>query len=381
VRVHSKASRSDTRAQNRRFVLQRIYASGPTTRAELVRETGLTAATVSELVSQLATDGIVSDVGIAPSSGGKPPVLVDINADSRSIITIDLGGVRWEGSVRNLRHEIIHTIGVEQHDRRGDEAVEAVISLIRELMALSPSRVLGVGVGTPGVVTSDGLVVEASNLGWSNLPLGRILTETIDAPIHVVNDARAAAIAEHLLGHHNTGNLIVVRLGRGVGSGIILNGNIHSGEASAAGEIGHIASIPRDTGLVTLESVASTPAIAQALADGLGRSVDDRPSKFIAAHVADDIELTAEIVRQVGYDMAAILASVVATLDVHKIILSGPIVVFGDDLLKAIQVGLSARLLPSLAQLVSVTYGHVDETSAVESGAATYLMQQEIGVA
>ena len=346
-----------------------------------MRETGLTAATVSELVSQLATDGIVSDVGIAPSSGGKPPVLVDINADSRSIITIDLGGVRWEGSVRNLRHEIIHTIGVEQHDRRGDEAVEAVISLIRELMALSPSRVLGVGVGTPGVVTSDGLVVEASNLGWSNLPLGRILTEAIDAPIHVVNDARAAAIAEHLLGHHNTGNLIVVRLGRGVGSGIILNGNIHSGEASAAGEIGHIASIPRDTDLVTLESVASTPAIAQALADGLGRPVDDRPSKFIAAHVADDIELTAEIVRQIGYDMAAILASVVATLDVHKIILSGPIVVFGDDLLKAIQVGLSARILPSLAQLVSVTYGHVDETSAVESGAATYLMQQEIGVA
>jgi predicted NBD/HSP70 family sugar kinase len=332
-------------------------------------------------VSRLVADGIVSQVGIAPSSGGKPPVLIDIDADARSIITIDLGGVRWEGSVRNLRQEIIHTIRVDQHDRRGDEAVAAVISLINELIALSPSRVLGVGVGTPGVVTSDGLVVEASNLGWSNLPLGHILTEATNAPVHIVNDARATAIAEHLLGDHDTGNLIVVKIGRGVGSGIILNGSIHSGDASAAGEIGHIASIPRNTDLVTLESVASTPSIAQALADGLGRSVDDRPSKFIAAHLDDNKELTAEIVQQIGHDLAAILASVVGTLDVHKVILSGPIVVFGDALLEAIEAGLAARLLPSLASLVTVTYGHVDESSAVESGAATYLMQQEIGVA
>ena len=172
--------------QNMRFVLQRIYASGPTTRAELVRETGLTAATISDLVSELATDDIVTEVGIAPSSGGKPPVLVDIKANARSIITIDLSGARWKGSVRNLRHEIVETIGVDPRDRTGDEALEAVFALIEQLCEASPFPLLGIGIGTPGVVTDDGVVVEAANLGWSDLPLAEKLTNVFDVPVHIV---------------------------------------------------------------------------------------------------------------------------------------------------------------------------------------------------
>jgi predicted NBD/HSP70 family sugar kinase len=381
VRVHTKASRSDTRTQNLRFVLQRIYASGPTTRAELVRETGLTAATISDLVSELVADDIVTEVGIAPSSGGKPPVLVDINANARAIITIDLGGTRWKGSVRNLRLEILETVTVDQNDRTGDDAVEAVISLINRLSDASPLPLLGIGIGTPGVVTDDGVVVEAANLGWTDLPLARALTDTFGVPVHLVNDARATAMAEYLLGDHHTSNLIVVKLGRGVGSGIILNGDIYAGEASAAGEIGHIASIPRGNELVTLESVVSTPAIARSLAQGLGIAFDGRPSKFISAHADDDGQVTDSVIAQIGSDIAAILASVVGTLDVHRIVISGPICIFGDSLLEAINTQLGSRLLPSLANLITVAFGHIDEAVAVESGTATYLMQRELGVA
>jgi predicted NBD/HSP70 family sugar kinase len=362
-------------------VLQRIYESGPTTRAELARETGLTAATISDLVTQLEIDGIVAEVGIAPSSGGKPPILVDINADARSIITIDLGGGRWKGSVRNLRHEIVHTIVVDQDSRTGDDALRGVTTLIRELLDASPFPLLGIGIGTPGVVTHDGVVVEAANLGWTDLPLSQILTNTFDIPVHIVNDARATAMAEYLLGDHGTANLIVVKLGRGVGSGIVLNGNVYSGEACAAGEIGHIASIPRQGGPVTLESVASTPAIARSLADGLDLEFTGRPSKFIAAHAGDDAGVTARVIEQIGSDLAAILASVIGTLDVHRIVISGPICVFGDDLLNAVGSQLAVRLLPSLGKLVTVAFGQVDESIAVEAGTATYLMQRELGVA
>lgn len=381
MRVHTKASKSDTRTQNQRFVLQRIYASGPTTRAELARETGLTAATVSELVSQLVTDGIVTEVGIGPSSGGKPPVLIDINANARSIITIDLGGARWKGSVRNLRHEIVHSVVVDQGNRTGDDALRAVTSLIHELRDASPFPILGIGIGTPGVVTEDGVVIEAANLGWTDLPLSQMLTDSFDVPVHIVNDARATAMAEFQLGDHGTANLIVVKLGRGVGSGIVLNGNVYSGEACAAGEIGHIASIPRENELVTLESVASTLAIANALAAGLDVEFIGRPSKFIAAHAGDDAEVTASVIDQIGSDLAAILASVVGTLDVHRIVISGPICVFGDSLLGAVDDQLAKRLLPSLGKLVTVAFGQVDESVAVEAGAATYLMQRELGVA
>jgi predicted NBD/HSP70 family sugar kinase len=362
-------------------VLQRIYAAGPTTRAELVRETGLTAATISDLVSELAADDIVTEVGIAPSSGGKPPVLVDINADARSIITLDLGESSWKGSVRNLRHEIVETVAVDAGDRTGDEALEAVVSLIRQLCEASPFPLLGIGIGTPGVVTDDGVVVEAANLGWRDLPLAEKLTDIFDVPVHIVNDSRATAMAEYLLGDHGTGNLIVVKLGRGVGSGIILNGNVYAGEASAAGEIGHIASIPRGGELVTLESVVSTLAIARSLAEGLDIEFTGRPSKFIGAHAGDDEHVTDRVTTQIGSDIAAILASVVGTLDVHRIVISGPISIFGDSLLDAVNDQLGSRLLPSLASLVTVTFGPVDEAVAVESGTATYLLQRELGVA
>jgi predicted NBD/HSP70 family sugar kinase len=381
MRVAQKATRTATREQNATFVLQRIYASAPISRAVLARETGLTAATVSDIVSELVREGIVEEVGTAPSTGGKPPVLLNIDGSSRAVVTLDLSGSQWMGTVHDLRQTVLHRVVVPHDDRRGDEALDTVKQLLAELTAAAPYPILGVGVGTPGVVTDDGLVVEAANLGWHDVPLADILSDCCDSPIHVVNDSRATAMAEYLLGNHVTKNLLVVKIGRGVGSGIVLDGNIYAGEGSAAGEIGHIAAIPRSTGMVTLESVASTPAIAESMAAVTGATFRGRPSKFIAAQLAINPQGYGPIIEQLGSDLASILATVVGTLDIHHIILSGTIDSLGEPLLEAVRRGLEERLLPALSAKLGVSFGDINERTAVATGVCTYIIREELGVA
>ena len=153
LRIETKSTRSDTRERNRQFVLQRIYSGSPTTRAEISRDTGLTAATISDLVSNLIEDRLVVEKGTAPSSGGKPPVLLEMDVDALALITIDVSGSRWIGSVRNLRHDVLQSETIQGDERRGDDAVAAVRDLIDHLASGAASPILGVGVGTPGVVT------------------------------------------------------------------------------------------------------------------------------------------------------------------------------------------------------------------------------------
>jgi predicted NBD/HSP70 family sugar kinase len=381
VRVAQKATRTGTREQNATFVLQRIYASAPTTRAEIARETGLTAATISDIVGGLVAEGIVDEVGFAASTGGKPPVLLDIDASARAVVALDLSGSRWIGTVYDLRKNILSQRAVPHNGLMGDDALSAVKEMLEDLTAAAPYPILGVGVGTPGVVTGDGIVIAAANLGWRDLPLADILSDCCDWPIHVVNDSRAAAVAEYLLGDHGTKNMLVVKIGRGVGSGIVLDGSIYEGEGSAAGEIGHIAAIPRQTGTVTLEAVASTPAIARSMASIAGVEYEGRPSKFISAQLEIDPQGYRPIIEQIGSDLATILATVVGTLDVHHIILSGPIDLLGEPLLEAVRVGLAERLLPALSAKLEVSFGHIDERTAVAIGVCTFVIREELGVA
>ncbi len=380
MRTAHKATRSGTRKQNATFVFQRIYAVPLTTRAKIARETQLTAATISDIVAGLIDEGLVKEAGTAPSTGGKPPVLLSIDAGARSILTLDLSGSQRIGTVHDMSHAVLHRIVEPHSDSRGDDALREVKAMLDELISLAPTRILGVGVGTPGVVTDDGVIVEAANLGWHNVPLADLLGEYCDWPVHVVNDARATAVAEYLLGNHDTRNMLVVKIGRGVGSGIVLDGNIYTGEGSAAGEIGHISAVPRPDGSVTLESVASTPSIARAMAGVTGGTYQGRPSKFIAAQIKANPNAYTAIIDQLGEDLASILATVVGTLDVHNIVLSGPIDVLGDSLLEAVQDGLTDRLLPSLGAQLRVSFGDIDERMAVATGVCTYVIRQELGV-
>src|SRR5687768_16272152 len=237
-----RATHQRTRAFNQQLVLRAIYDRNEVSRAELARLTGLTRTSVSHLVGELLGDRLVEEIGRGPSTGGKQPILVRVRADGRHLIGLDLGEAAFTGAVVDLRGNIVRRLSVPLDGRDGDEALQLVYSLVESLTAGNgASPLLGIGIGAPGLIDSrTGDVRSAVNLAWERLPLGRLVEERFGVPVVVANDSQAAAVAELTFGAvARPENLIVVRVGRGIGAGIILNGQLFHGDGSGAGEIGH----------------------------------------------------------------------------------------------------------------------------------------------
>ena len=159
--------------------------------------------------------------------------------------------------------------------------MQLVFDLLDELLDGSTAPLLGIGIGTPGLVDSrTGTIRRAVNLDWRDLPLGAIVASATACPVNVANDSQAAALAEYTYaGGDRVPNLIAIRVGRGVGAGLILRGALFQGDGSGAGEIGHV--VVDDDGELCrcgrtgcLETVAGMRAIEARAAAATGRPTD-----------------------------------------------------------------------------------------------------------
>ncbi|WP_329191315.1 ROK family transcriptional regulator [Streptomyces sp. NBC_01435] len=238
----TKASTLDSRIHNRALVLATLYHRGAMSRSEIARTLGLTAPTVSALVADLESDGLVVDTG--PRKGnrlGKPANVMRIDDDAAHILALDLSGSEhFSGAVLNLRGDVVRRARVRYGNAAGERAAELVFQLVGELMDLAPRRVLGIGVGSPGIVGDAGVIHHAAHLGWSELPLATQLSERFGVPAHVGNDVNIAALAVLRFRNARTQNLMVITIEHGVGAGLIVGGELVEGEQFAAGEIGHV---------------------------------------------------------------------------------------------------------------------------------------------
>ena len=220
-----KATHQQTRAHNQQLVLRTIYEGGSPSRADVARLTGLTRTSVSDLVSDLLMTGLVAEAGRGPSSGGKAPILLRVVPDARLLIGLDLAEAAFSGAVVNLRGGIVRAVSLPLEGRDGQAAVDLVFQLIDELASGVTQPLLGIGIGAPGVVDSErGVVRWAVNLGWADVELGRLVRERYRLPVAIANDFQAAALAEHTLGSGEIfEDLVVIRVGRGIGAGVILS--------------------------------------------------------------------------------------------------------------------------------------------------------------
>ena len=238
----AKATHAQTRAHNASLVLRALYDLGPISRAEVARLTGLTRTSVGELIAELETEGLAEDIGRGPSTGGKAPTLVAL--DRRRAPRRDPGPRRADvhrGPPQPPRHDPAARRRATSTGADGDAALALVTDLIDEILAGEHQPILGIGVGTPGIVGEDGTIRWAVNLSWTDLPLGEILQSRYQLPTIVANDSRAAAIATYLFGGEDRpSNLVAIKVGRGIGAGLVLNGELFVGDGDGAGEIGHI---------------------------------------------------------------------------------------------------------------------------------------------
>ncbi|MCP4416318.1 MAG: ROK family protein [Chloroflexi bacterium] len=389
-----KATQQQTKQHNKRLILKTIYNVQAISRAEIARGTHLTRTTVSNIVTELLKDGMVAEIGYGPSSGGKRPILLGMVDASCSLIGIDLGNSEFRGGIFNLRGQIQHNISLPVNGVQGEEALQLVYDLIDQLVAVSNSPIVGIGIGTPGVTDAQqGVVYEAVNLGWHNLPLKKLLQTRFDFPVHVANDSQVAALAEYIFGQNEEmPHLVVVKVGQGVGAGIVLNGRLYMGERSGQGEIGHV--VVAENGLACrcglngcLETVASTRAVidqAQAIATAnpnslLHQFVDDiheiNTEVVYKAFEAGDADVCQIIATAGGY-LAIAVAHLVALLNIKHIVIGGRLAQFGTFLIEAIKQELGQRLLSKIVAETEISLSSLGQDIVVQGGVALLLSRE-----
>jgi N-acetylglucosamine repressor len=398
MRLPAKATHAQTRQHNHRLVLRTVYDFGPISRAEVARSTGLTRTTVSDVVGDLLDDGMVEEVGRGPSSGGKAPILLSLVGDARQVIGLDLGENSFAGALVNLRGDIHRVVELPVDGRNGDDALATVFRLVDELLAEATATPLGIGVGTPGLVdTRTGTILWAVNLDWQDLPLGGLLTERYGLPANIANDSQAAALAEYTFGadQRRRANLVTIKVGRGVGAGLVLNGSLFQGDGFGAGEIGHVAVV--DDGAACrcgrfgcLETVASSRAIAARaweLANELGTplATTKRPSadelafdEVVAAFAAGDPAARTAALEAARYIGRAI-AGLIGALNIGRVVLDGPVIAFGDEWLAAVGDEARRRALGLLTADTEISFGRL-APNVVVLGASALLITRELGL-
>jgi predicted NBD/HSP70 family sugar kinase len=264
--------------------------------------------------------------------------------------------------------------------RRGSgrrPGVELVHELIDEVRAAATTPILGIGVGTPGIVDQTGTIRWAVSLDWQDLPLAQILQERHALPTVVANDSRAAAFATYLFkGDARPANLAVIKVGRGIGAGLILKDQLFGGDNEAAGEIGHVV-VDRDGDAChcgrygCLETVASAPAII--------RHSGATSLEALAARAEEGDEEALGAVRTAGRALGVRIAHLVATLDVRHIALVGTVTTLGDPWLDAVRDEATSRSLAATGHETVIENGGTGEDVTL-LGACALLLTRELGL-
>ncbi len=364
LRHSAKVLPEHARAHNRSLVLQTLFHQGAMSRADLSRETGLTRVTISDLVAELIDDGYVAERGMREVTGpGKPAILVDLDREGHRIVGLDLSGTdRFLGAVLTLDGEIVarHEVPVPA-DRA--EILDAVVALAVTLVGDAHAPVLGVGVGSPGVVGDRGVVLTAPNFGWTNVDLESALGERLGLPVLVANDANAAVLAEYTFGGARD-DVMLVRIGRGVGSGLLSGGQPMRGSRFAAGEIGHV--------------TVGTDGGPQCVCGKVGCLEAWLSVAALEARLAEDEDSEA-VLRDAGERLGIALAPIVGALDLSEIVLSGPHELLDGPLAQATVETLRTRTLAAFHDGVQVRMTAQGE-DIVLRGAAVMVLSGQLGV-
>ncbi|NQX28181.1 ROK family protein [Microbacteriaceae bacterium VKM Ac-2854] len=336
-------------------------------RADLARASGLTRPTVSAIVAELVTDALVTDLGPREDPRiGKPAVLVDIDADAYRIAAVDLSGTDvFTGALVNLRGAVTERVERRIDGATGERAIGLLFELLDELGSRVPTRLLGIGIGTPGIVDNDGVVRLSPGRGWTNAPLGARLRERYGVPVHVGNDANDAALGVHTFRENSGRSLLVLTIEGGIGAGLIIGGSLIQGEQFSAGEIGHV-TVDADGARCRCGRTGCLETWVGAIALRARLAAADAPSR--------DAVLT-----DAGRALGIALAPVVSVLNLQEIVLTGSAELLDGPLTASAAATLAERVLPKVDERVTVraTTGDHD---LVLLGAAAHVLGVELGV-
>ncbi|MGN6198842.1 ROK family transcriptional regulator [Humibacter sp.] len=366
LRVTSKALPEHNRQHNRSLLLQTLMHDGAMSRADLARESGLTRVTVSDLVSELASEGLISELGPRTDARvGKPAQLIGLNENAYHVVTLDLSASdRFTGAIVAIDGRIVHRAEAPLDDASGSDALAKAIGLARELVKRSTVRLLGIGIGTPGVVDPTGVVLSAPNLDWAGLDLAGAFRTEFGVPVHVGNDANAAALAIHTF-HEAAPSFMLVEIEHGVGAGLVIGDILVEGSNRNAGEIGHL--VVDENGELCacgrrgcLEQIVAVP--------------------HLRARLGSAGPATREaVLSEAGRSLGLAIAPIVAALGLDDVVLSGPRDLIEGPLLDSALEIVRSRTLSTVGDGPRMSIAN-DSHDLVLLGAAVFVLSAELGV-
>lgn len=334
---------------NQAVVLDAIRAHGPVSRVELAMLTGLTNQTVSNVVRRLLDAGLVSESGHAPSNGGKRRTLLSPRAEGAYAVGVQLDPDSVVVAVVNLAGRAVSSRRIkltEPVDPAG--LVERVSRAATRLVGRSevdPSRVLGMGLATPGPIDGPGgAIVDPPNFpGWGRVPLQKMFRDATGMAVAMDNDAIAAAIGERWIGGtERSGSFLFVYVGTGIGGGLVLDNTVLHGDSGNAGEFGHMVIEPGGRACHCgargcLETYCSPKAILADLVERHGRRAAERIGldgtggarslngdwRLLRRAVRRDDPAAGDVVRQAARRIGEAARGAVNLLDVGRIVLGG----------------------------------------------------------
>ncbi|WP_319532680.1 ROK family transcriptional regulator [uncultured Cohaesibacter sp.] len=314
-------------------VIQAIANFGPISRASVAKITGLSKQTVSEIVMNLEGDGWVRTVGHTEGHIGRRAVVYEISPSAATIASVDLGGTKVRVALCDLTGVVLAEQVEPTAKAGGSVVVDQIATMIKAaaLKAGIPLKDLHIAViGVPGVPDQKtGAVMMAPNIaGIDQVDIPSQLKELLGIEVFVENDVSLAALGEHWLGKHGeSDSLVYLSIGTGIGSGIVIGGNLLRGNVGAAGEVGFLPFgadpfDPESRRVGALERVTATNAIIEQYEKLTGRQLSV-PDVFEAANRGD--EAAAETLNLTAREIARAVAAIAAIIDPSAVIMGGSI--------------------------------------------------------
>lgn len=380
--VETPGSQSSLHRANLERVVRAVRMAGSLTQAEIARTTGLSAATVSNIVRELKDGGIVQ---VTPTSaGGRRARAVSLSGDAGAVVGVDFGHSHLRVAVGNLAHRVlaeeIEPIDVDASAAEGfDRAEEAVRRLLADT-GIPRNRLIGVGLGVPGPIDVETGALGSTSIlpGWRGTHPRAELASRLGVPVYVDNDANLGALGEQVWGNgRGSGDLAYIKVASGVGAGLVINGQIYRGPGGTAGEIGHITldesgPVCRCGNRGCLETFTAARYVLPLLYSSHG--TDLTMARVVQWAREGDLGCR-RVVADIGRHVGSGVANLCNLLNPARVVLGGDLAEAGDLVLDPVRDSVSRYAIPSAARQLTVAPGTLGARAEVLGALALVLSE------
>lgn len=373
---------------NQSIVFNLLMEQGAISRTDLAKRSDLPAATITRIVGEFLAAGLISEKVAEESSGGRPPVLLSINPAAGYVVGIKLREDSMTIAICDLNCAIIYSmdeqIAGEVAPHRVVETMADAVKRCVSAAGIALNKVLGIGVGLSGLIDSArGICRYSAILNWRDVELAAALEFKLHLPVRIDNDVNTLAVAERYFGAgRDVANFLLLTLGRGIGLGIVIGGEIYRGSSGGAGEFGHMTIDPSAQAPLCncgkhgcLEAIASDYGILRA-ATGVdpGHHVEDAIGTLIERAQQGDEEIRA-IFARAGEALGIALANLTNLFDPARVLIGGEGLRAGELLLGPMRATLPLHRFGPAYESIELVPWTTDDANWAR-GAASLLLRE-----